>query len=411
MRTVKSLRIMLLIVLLVAAITPAYAQDGGEVVVVPAGETIKLALVTDLTGPIAPMGLDILQSGEIAVMEVNEAGGIQGFEVELVVEDDRCSGDEGTTVASRVVSNEQIVAVAGHSCSGPTISASEIYEEARLPIMSPSATNATLTVRGYSVVNRVAFNDGAQGEVDAHYLFKVLGITKLAILHDNDAYGLGLAEVVERVFVEELGGEVVAFEGINVDDQDFRPVLTQLVAAGPEAIFFGGYQEQAVLLVPQMDDVGLDDVIFFSDDGIKAQAFIDGAGEAAEGAYASFVETPPSNVEANEAFDALYEELYGVAPDDQGPFHAQSYDAAMILMNAIAEVAVLNDDGDLEIDREALITAVRNTTDYDGLTGMLTCDERGECGAGRIVVYIVEDGEWVQVEVPEDLLEMEGIRH
>jgi branched-chain amino acid transport system substrate-binding protein len=408
MRTVKSLRFILLIVLVLAAIAPAYAQDGGEVVVVPAGETIKIALVTDLTGPIAPMGLDILQAAEIAVKEVNDAGGIDGFEVELVVEDDRCSGDEGTTVASRVVSDEQIVAVSGHSCSGPTISASEIYEEARLPMMSPSATNATLTARGYDVVNRVAFSDGAQGEVDAHYLYKILGVTKLAILHDNDAYGLGLAEVVERVFTE-LGGEVVSFEGISVEDQDYRPVLTPLAADAPEAIFFGGYQEQAVLLVTQMEDVGLGDVTFFSDDGVQAQAFIDGAGDAAEGAYASFAETPPGNVEANDAFDALYEELYGVAPDEQGPFHAHSYDATTMLINAIAEVAVVNDNGDLEIDREALVAAVRGTTDYEGLTGTLSCNENGECGAGRIVIFQVEDGEWVQVDVPQDLLTMEAM--
>ncbi len=83
----------------------------------------------------------------------------------------------------------------------------------------------------------------------------------------------------------------------------------------------------------------------------------------------------------------------------------------MILLNAIAEVAVLNDDGDLEIDREALVAAVRNTTDYEGLTGTLSCDDRGECGVGRIVIFIVEDGAWVEVEVPEDLIEMEGIRH
>jgi branched-chain amino acid transport system substrate-binding protein len=408
MHTVKSLRFILLIVLVLAAIAPAYAQDGGEVVVVPAGETIKIALVTDLTGPIAPMGLDILQAAEIAVKEVNDAGGIDGFEVELVVEDDRCSGDEGTTVASRVVSDEQIVAVSGHSCSGPTISASEIYEEARLPMMSPSATNATLTARGYDVVNRVAFSDGAQGEVDAHYLYKILGVTKLAILHDNDAYGLGLAEVVERVFTE-LGGEVVSFEGISVEDQDYRPVLTPLAADAPEAIFFGGYQEQAVLLVTQMEDVGLGDVTFFSDDGVQAQAFIDGAGDAAEGAYASFAETPPGNVEANDAFDALYEELYGVAPDEQGPFHAHSYDATTMLINAIAEVAVVNDNGDLEIDREALVAAVRGTTDYEGLTGTLSCNENGECGAGRIVIFQVEDGEWVQVDVPQDLLTMEAM--
>jgi branched-chain amino acid transport system substrate-binding protein len=400
-------RFMVLIALLVGALSTTYAQDDEGQVVIEPGDTIKIALVTDLTGPIAPMGLDIQQSGELAIMEVNEAGGIEGFEFELVIEDDRCSSDEGTTVANRVASNPEIVAVAGHACSGPTIAASEIYEEARLPMMSPSATNATLTARGFDVVNRVAFSDKAQGTVDAHYMYKILGVRTLAVIHDNEAYGLGLAEVVRDVF-EELGGEVVDFQGISVEDTDYRSVLTPIVAAEPEALFFGGYQEQSVLLVTQMLDVGLDS-IFFSDDGTFAQAFIDGAGEAAEGSYASFAETPPANLEANEEFDARYEELYGVSPDEQGPFHAQSYDSMMMLMNAIAEVAVVDDDGNLVIDREALIEAVRGTTDYDGLTGLLTCDEFGDCGVGRIVVNIVEDGEWVEVEVPQDLLEMEAM--
>lgn len=404
MRTVKSLRFLILVALLAIAISPVSAQDGGQVVVAP-GQTIKLAVVTDLTGPIAPMGLDILQAAEIAVMQANEAGGVEGFMFEIIADDDGCDSDQGTTVASRVVSNPEIVAVAGHSCSGPTIAASDTYEEARLPMMSPSATNATLTNRGYSVFNRVAFSDKAQGTVDANYIYKILGVRKLAILHDNSAYGRGIAEVVQAVY-GELGGEVVAFEGINVDDQDYRAVLTPLAANAPEAIFFGGYQEQAVLLVTQMQDVGLEDVVFFSDDGTQAQSFIDGAGDAAEGAYASFAETPPSNLEANEAFDDLYEELYGMRPEEQGPFHAHSYDSTMMLLNAVKAVAVLDDAGNLVIDREALVTAVRETKDYDGLTGLLSCDEFGDCGVGRIVVFQAQDGAWVQVEVPEDLLEM-----
>jgi branched-chain amino acid transport system substrate-binding protein len=112
-------------------------------------------------------------------------------------------------------------------------------------------------------------------------------------------------------------------------------------------------------------------------------------------------------VEANEAFDDVYEELYGVKPEEQGPFHAHSYDSTKILLESIAAVAEVDGDGNLVIDREALIAAVRGTAEYDGLTGSLSCDDKGECGAGRIVIFIVEDGEWVQVDVPEDLLTME----
>jgi branched-chain amino acid transport system substrate-binding protein len=251
------------------------------------------------------------------------------------------------------------------------------------------------------------FEASFQGTVDAHYLYKVLGVRRLALLHDNDSYGLGLAEVVRDTFTE-LGGEVVAFEGINVDDQDYRSVLTPVAAASPDAIFFGGYQQQAVLLVSQMRDVGLGDVIFFSDDGVYADVFIQGAGAAAEGVYVSFVQEAEASVEANEVFDETYRDLFGTYPQEQGPFHAHSYDSAWIVLNALKEVAEVDDEGNLVIDREALIEAIRNTENYEGLTGTLSCNEIGDCGAGSIGINIVEDGEWVPVEVPEDLLEMEA---
>jgi branched-chain amino acid transport system substrate-binding protein len=406
MRQIKSLRFILLIVLLVAAITPVQAQDEGTVVIAP-GDPIKLALATDLTNAIPEFGLDISQAGQVAVAEVNDAGGINGFQIELQIEDDRCTGDDATTVANRIASDPQVVAVVGHICSGATVSASDVYEEARIPMMSPSATAAGVTERGLDVMNRVAFRDDVQGVVAANYMYKILGVRTLAVLHDNDTYGLGLAEVVNDTFTE-LGGEVVAFQGINVDDQDFRPVLTGLVPMAPDAIYFGGYVQQAVLLVPQKNDVGLQDVIFFSDDGVYGEALIEGAGDAAEGVYAAFAEQPQTDPERLEAFVDTYEEMFDVLPSDLGPFHYHAYDSTKMLLAAIEEVSVVDDAGNLVIDREELIEAVRSTADYDGLTGMLTCDEKGDCGAGSIAINLVEDGGWVNVEVPEDLLEMEA---
>jgi branched-chain amino acid transport system substrate-binding protein len=394
----------LLIALLIIAISPVYAQEDEGVVVVPAGETIKIGLAIDLTGPIAEFGIDVQQGAEVAQAVLHDEGGIKGFEIEYLVEDTRCSPDEGTLVANRMAANPEVVAVVGHMCSGSTIASSEIYEEARIPFMSPSATNATVTERGLDVANRVAFRDDVQGIVDAHYLYKVLGIEKLAVLHDNDSYGLGLAEVVQAEF-EALGGEVVAFEGINVDDQDFRPVLTSLVPGEPDAIFFGGYKQQAVLLVPQKNDVGLEDVIFFSDDGIYGEEFVTDAGEAGEGVYASFAESGQAGEEALDAYYERAEEMFGETP---GSFHLHAYDSASIIFAALEEASEVNDDGDLVIDREELIAAIRSTEEFPGLTGTLTCDEKGDCAAGFISVNLVEDGEWVRLELPEEIAELAG---
>lgn len=403
MRMLKSLRVFLLIALLIAAISPVYAQGDGGVVVVPPGEKIKIAVGTDLTLNIPEFGLDIAQGVGTATTLLNEAGGIKGFEVEFVVEDDRCTGDDATTVANLVASDPQVVAVVGHICSGATVAASNVYEEARIVMVSPSATAAEVTARGLDVINRVAPLDAVQGVVDGHYIRKIIGAEKLACLHDNDTYGLGLAQVVCDTF-EELGGEVVAFEGINPEDQDFRAVLTPLAVLEPDVIFFGGYVQAAVLLIPQKNDVGLEDAIFFGPDGIYGAALIEGVGDAGEGVYASF---PPEIV--HDDWDAKYEELYGINPTEDflGPFHYHAADAAGMIFKAIEQVSEVDDNGNLIIDREALIAAVRATENYEGLIGSLTCTENGDCGPTVFNVHIVEDGEWVQLEIPEDLMEME----
>jgi branched-chain amino acid transport system substrate-binding protein len=400
MRHMKSVRFLLLIALLVIAIAPVHAQDENTgKVVVPAGESIKIAVETDLTNAIPEFGLDIFQGVQVAASFLNDAGGIKGFPVDVYVEDDRCTGDDATTVASRIVSDPQVVAVVGPICSGATIAASSVFEDARLVMVSPSATATEVTSRGLTVVNRVAPLDSVQGVYDANYMYKILGARKLAALHDNDTYGLGIAQAVADEF-ERLGGEIVAFEGINVDDQDYRPVLTPLVALEPDVIFFGGYVQQAVLLAPQKNDVGLENAIFFGPDGIKGPDFVDGAGAAAEGTYASF---PPELQYAD--FDARHQEMFDLT-EYIGPYHYHAADAFGLIATALDKVSELDADGNLVIDREALITAVRSTKDYEGLTGVLTCADNGDCGSAVFAIYMVEDGAFVQVDVPEDLLTM-----
>jgi branched-chain amino acid transport system substrate-binding protein len=297
------------------------------------------------------------------------------------------------------VSDPQVVAVVGPICSGPTVAASTVFEDARLVMVSPSATAVEVTSRGLDVVNRVAPLDSVQGVYDATYMYKILGARKLAALHDNDTYGIGIAQAVADEF-ERLGGEVVAFEGINTDDQDYRPVLTPLAALEPDVIFFGGYVQQAVLLAPQKNDVGLEDTIFFGPDGIKGPDFIDGAGAAAEGVYASF---PPELQYAD--FDARFQEMFDLT-EYKGPYHYHAADAFGMIAAAIDKVSEVDADGNLVIDREALITAVRNTKDYEGLIGVLTCADNGDCGPTVFAIYQVQDGKFVQIEVPEDLLTM-----
>lgn len=368
----------------------------GYVVVAP-GEPVRIGASVALTGPIPEFGLDISQSYQLAVSDLNAAGGLMGHDYELDIQDGACDGDAGTIVANAFAADPTILAVAGGTCTGETLGLQPILITARIPHVSASATNPAITKEECDICNRVALSDLLQGAVDADYVFNTLGITTVAVMHDNGDYGLGLAQLFQTPF-EAFGGTVTSFSGIQVGDVDFRAALTLVATDAPDLIFFGGYVTEGALIASQMKETGLEDAIFFSDDGVFGQPFIDTAGDAAEGNYASFVagdEVAAANLE----FDAKYEAMFGVAPDAQGPFHAQGYDSVMMIANGLASSANADDKGEgyLIFDREVVISAIRGTSGLQGLAGVMTCNAIGDCGAGGIQIFQVQDGAFVQV--------------
>jgi branched-chain amino acid transport system substrate-binding protein len=376
--------------------TLAEAEEAGYVVVAP-GEPVRIGVSAALTGPIPEFGLDISQASQVAAADLNAAGGLMGHEFELDIQDGACDGDAATVVANGFAADPTILAVAGGTCTGETLGLQPILAEARIPHVSPSSTNPAVTREDCDVCNRVALSDKLQADVDAAFIYNTLGLTTAAVMHDNSDYGLGLAELFQSAF-EALGGTVVSFDGIQVGDVDFRPVLTQVATNAPEFIFFGGYYQEASLIAAQMPETGLGDAVLFSDDGAYGYPFIETAGDAGEGVYASFVAGDEA-VDANAAFDAAYAEMFGVTPDEQGPFHAQAYDAVSVIAAALESVAMADDEGlgYLAFDREEIVAAVRATSGYAGLSGTITCSAIGDCGAGGVQIFQVQDGAFVQV--------------
>lgn len=371
------------------------SASGAQVVVAP-GQPIRIGASVGLTGPIPDPGKDIRQAAEIAIDELNAAGGLNGFLFELVVEDGACSGDQGTVVGNKFAADPTIVAVSGGTCSGETFGLKPILLNARIPFVSPSATNPDVTGPDCDVCNRVALSDALQGQIDAEFVFNDLGLSKVAVMHDNSDYGKGLAEIFQAAMIE-LGGEVTHFEGVQVGDTDFRAALARIGASQPELIFFGGYSTEAALITQQMKETpGLENTQFMSDDGAYTQQYLDAAGAAAEGAYMSFV-AGDQQAEKLAAFTEAYIAKFGIEPSQLGPFHGQSYDSVMLIADAIGRVAEVDASGNLVIDREALIAAIRATEGLDGITGTITCNEIGECGAGGVQIFVVENGEFKQV--------------
>jgi len=370
----------------------ACASDDFGCAVIEPGSPIKIGMGAPMTGDNAQFGIDISQGAMIAL---EDAGELEGFTFELVAEDDGGTPEGGAAVANKLVSDPAVVAIAGHIFSGATDAAMPIYEEAGLPMMSPSATNPPLTQKGSKVFNRLVFTDAAQGRFAAEYLYNTLGFRKLAVMHDGQAYGQGLAEVVRDEFTA-LGGEVVSFDAITPGESDYSAVLADVASKGPEAIYYGGYVAEAVVVVNQMKQSGLTGVTFFGCDGTFGQDFLDRTAANGEGAYATAL--IPAASDAKTKFDATYLEKYGTEAGKLSPYSWTAYDSAAVLAAAVKQVAILGDDGNLYIPRGALVAAVRGISGYTGLSGTVTCDETGECSASGPTFYQDQGGVWVEAK-------------
>lgn len=371
-----------------AAAADPCAADAFGCAKIPAGQTIKIGMGAPMTGDNAQFGVDISQGAKIAVAD---AGELEGFKFELVAEDDGGTPEGGAAVANKLVADPNVVAVAGHIFSGATAAAMPIYEKVGIPMMSASATNPDLTKGGSKVFNRVAFTDSAQGKFAADYIYNVLGKKNIAVMHDGQAYGKGLADVVAARF-KEIGGTVVDQVAITPAETDYTAPLSSVAAKKPEVLYYGGYVQEGVVLVNQMAQSGLQGVVFFGCDGTYGADFIERGGKNAEGAYAVAL-IPPASDEVK-AFNEKYKAEFGKEAGSLSPYTWNAYDSAATLIVAIKKVATKSADGSLLIPRGALVNAVRTLKDYKGLSGTIGCDATGECNSSGPIFYVVKDGAW-----------------
>jgi len=402
----KVKHVVVLMLIFIFVLSACGAKSGGESLpqaclddefgcaVIPNGETIKIGMGAPLLGDYSMFGTDISQGVALA-LAVDD--GFEGWTYELIAEDTGGSSEGGAAVANKMVTDPTVVAIAGHIFTGSTDAAIPIYEEAGIPMMSPSATNPMLTQKGSAVFNRLAFTDASQGAAAADLLFNFLNFTKIAVMHDGESYGQGLADVVQKEF-EALGGEVVAYEGITPGEADYVAPLSAVAAGEPEAVFFGGYAAEAIVMMNQWSQAGLDGVLFFGCDGTYGVEFTEKTGENGEGAIAASLVPPDSDEKT--VFDESYAEEFGLEAGELSAFTWAAFDTGGVLIAAIESVAFVEDDT-LFVPRSALINAVR-TTNYIGLTGLVKCDEIGECNASGPTFYKVENGTWVPLGLAVD---------
>jgi branched-chain amino acid transport system substrate-binding protein len=371
-------------------------------VTVGAGEPIKIGTLLVITGENSSLGLDSQHGAELAVdywgdeAFDNVNGQIEGHEVTLVNEDDGCSAEGGTAGANRLVTDTQLVAVIGTSCSSAALGvADRIFSDAGIPLVSPSNTGPALTAEGthQPYYFRTAHNDVLQGKVVADFAFESLGVTSAATIHDGSPYAEGLANAFAASF-QELGGTITDQVAIQTGQSDYSSILTDLATGGPELLYFPIFVAEGGLITQQAVANGSFQYLAGSD-GMFTADWIDAAGaDNANGVYISGPDLSQlaGNLDFYQGdFLTAYNAEFG---EPTSVFHAHAFDAVNMVLTAIDSVKIV--DGDtLYIPRAALRDALYATSGFPGITGNLTCNEMGDCQpSATIGVVQVENGDF-----------------
>lgn len=364
------------------------------VVQVEAGGAVQIRSLNAITGDVAFFGLPLERS---VILAIADYGQIHGFDVDLgTTLDDLCSNDGGQAAAQIVVADEDVLGVIGTSCSGAAVAAAPLITDAGMVLISGGNTSPALTSdlagtagENYSVgYYRTAHNDLFQGAAMAKFVFGELGLTTAAAIHDGDPYTQGLAQAFADAFEAE-GGTVTGFSAVNKEDTDMVPVLTEIAAGSPEALFFPIFQPAGDFIADQAPGVsGLESTVLLAADGLLNTNYL--ALPQTEGMYFSGPDSRfgdnvnQSTGKTAQDFLAAYEENWGEAP--AAPFWAHGYDATTMLLDAIAAASYVDADGNLNVDRQGIRDYLDGLRGFSGLIGTINCDDFGDCGAARITV-------------------------
>ena len=321
---------------------------------------ILVGMYGSLTGDGASFGLSSREGTELAVEEVNAAGGLLGGrQIRLLVEDNQSRPEEASNAVTKLITQDKVVAVLGEVASRRTLAAAPVAQRYQIPLITPASTNARVTEVG-DYIFRVCFIDPFQGEVLAKFAFNDLKARRAAVLKDiQQDYSVGLTDSIVRNFTE-LGGQVLDPISYSSGDPDFRAVLTQIRSLKPDVIFAPGYYTEAAIIVRQARELGLNMPIL-GGDGWVGDALANGR-EALRNTFISNHYSGDNPAPVVQNFVAAYRKKFGKEPDS---IAALAYDAVKVLADAITRANTTEGPA----VRNALAAA-----SVAGVTGQLTMD-------------------------------------
>lgn len=348
---------------------------------------VKLAFAGPLSGAISHIGKDEQYGTQLALDDANAKGitiAGQKLRFELQSEDDQGDPRHATIVAQRIV-DANAKGVIGHVTSGAAIPASAVYEQAGVPVITPSATNPKLTAQGMKVTYRVIANDFQQGDAMAKFAAGPLKAKKIAIIDDRTSYGQGIADaLVDNL--KKLGVQIIAREYTTDKASDFTAILTRLKSKQPDAIFYGGMDAQGAPMLRQMQQLGMSGIKFLSGDGVCTSEMLKLAGNAMSGSvYCTQAGIPMEKMPGGSAFKTRFKERFKTDVQLYAPY---AYDAT----NALIEAMKLANS----VEPAKYLPQLQKVN-FKGITGNIAFDTKGDNRFGGITLNQFAAGKWTPV--------------
>jgi branched-chain amino acid transport system substrate-binding protein len=373
-----SIAVLAILVLALAACGTPREPSKGEVIVYVAAP---------LSGFQANAGQTVLGGARLAADQINRAGGLLGYKVTVVGLDDESDSDVALDIAAEIESalarDEDVVGVIGHLNSGQTLAAMEIYKDLSLVVITPTASEVSLTQKGYRNFFRANANDTAQARVDAEFLVNQLAAKRVAVVYNDDPYGQGLGQLISSE-LQALGAEVVLSLQVGVEQSTFPNEVPQILAADPDAIFYAGYEVEAPYLRFELVEAG-SDAVFLASDGAFLTTTIDEAGSAAEDMYVSAFGPRPATA-VDEAWIKEYQAVEYRNPDT---YSINGYSALQVLAEGVKKAGTF--------DATEVANAIRSLGAVETPMGNLSYNAEGDLKEQTIYIFQVQDGDWMQV--------------
>ncbi|WP_411914402.1 MULTISPECIES: branched-chain amino acid ABC transporter substrate-binding protein [Hydrogenophaga] len=365
------------------AAPPAAAPAAAPAPAAPAEVVVKIGHVGPTSGAIAHLGKDNENGARMAIEELNAAGLTIGggkAKFELLAEDDAADPKQGTAAAQKLV-DAKVNGVIGHLNSGTTIPASQLYNDAGIPQISPSATNPKYTRQGFAGAFRVVADDVHLGGTLGKYAIETLKAKNVAVIDDRTAYGQGVADEFEKG-VKAAGGTVVGREFTNDKATDFNAILTTLKAKKPDVVFFGGMDAVAGPMLKQMKQLGIQ-AKFMGGDGICTSELPKLAGDGMSDEQVYCAEAGGVEGEQKAGMDKFREDFKAKFNADVQVYAPYVYDAVKVMANAMVTAG--------SADPKVYLPALKASS-YNGVTGKIEFDEKGDIKNGALTLMTYKGG-------------------